>query len=105
MRAATECVYVTGRGNGAIQTGWFAGAGAIGRSAGRSAGDGAHSVPVPLPRHIAAQQEFAADLHHRDPVIFDNVRRGVGLVPEIRDEAAGAYDVDWRLGVRHHPTL
>src|SRR5882672_2103367 len=41
-----------------------------------------------------AQQELAPELHHRHPVVLDDVRRRVGLVPDDGDEAAGADHVD-----------
>ena len=43
------------------------------------------SVRRPLPRAVLAQQELAAELHHRHAIILDDIGRGIGLVPRIRE--------------------
>src|SRR5687767_9025445 len=59
----------------------------------------------PSSRPVAAQEEFAADLHARRAVVFDDVGGGVGLAPGLGKEAAGADHVDRRLRLGHDAAL
>src|ERR1700750_430279 len=47
-----------------------------------------------LPGSVLSQQELAPHFDQGYPVIFDDVRSRIGLVPGIWNETAGAHNVD-----------
>src|SRR5580704_12940539 len=52
-------------------------------------------------RAVLSQQELASELDQWFVVICNNIGGCVGLVPRIRNEAAGADHVDRGFGIRH----